>query len=193
MSWQIQSGVNDGYPYHAENTAFPSGLCAPYPSRMMCVDGVTNDGYPYRLSLWVPRPTVVRPDRIHLIRVYEPDATDFSTNGIRIIQPLSCTVTEELNGAYEADLEIPIDPDGDWTAVQRHAILAIPVRRREIISMQLFRVCQFRNTMQSDGSMRRTAYLRSIFYDLNDVLLDDTRPTDFWSCRTARWAIQERS
>lgn len=190
MSWQILSGVNDGYPYHAENAVFPNGLCAPYPSRMMCVDGVTNDGYPYRLKNYAPRPVVTRPQRLHLIRVYAPDETDFSTNGIRILQPLSCTVTEDLNGAFEADLEIPIDPDGDWSAVQRHALLAIPVRRREIISMQLFRVCQFCNTMQADGSMRRTAYLRSIFYDLNDVLLDDTRPTDLDAHHAIRWVME---
>ena len=189
MSWQIQSSVNDGYPYNTDNPVFAPAFSAPYPLGMMCVDGVTNDGYPYRLKNYVPRPVVTRPQRLHLIRVYAPDETDFSTNGIRILQPLSCPVTEELNGAFEADLEIPIDPDGDWTAVQRHAILSIPVRRRENISMQLFRVCQFRNIMQSDGSMRRTAYLRSIFYDLNDVLIDDARPTDL-SCHDAlRWIL----
>ncbi|MBQ8905379.1 MAG: hypothetical protein IJY85_03310 [Ruminococcus sp.] len=52
MSWQIQSSVNDGYPYNTENPVFAPAFSAPYPLGIMCVDGVTNDGYPYRLSVW---------------------------------------------------------------------------------------------------------------------------------------------
>ena len=78
MSWQIQSSVNDGYPYNTENPVFAPAFSAPYPLGMMCVDGVTNDGYPYRLKNYVPRPVVTRPQRLHLIRVYAPDETDFS-------------------------------------------------------------------------------------------------------------------
>jgi len=35
-----------------------------------------------------------------LICVYLPDATDFTTNGIGPVEPLSCSVTETLNGEY---------------------------------------------------------------------------------------------
>lgn len=55
MSWQIQSGVNDGYPYNTENPVFAPAFSAPYPLGMMCVDGVTNDGYPYHLAIWAAR------------------------------------------------------------------------------------------------------------------------------------------
>ena len=36
-----------------------------------------------------------------MICVYAQDCTDFSTNGLGPVEPLSCTVTETLNGEYE--------------------------------------------------------------------------------------------
>ena len=43
-----------------------------------------------------------------VIRLFDKTATTFSTQGIGVLNPTSCLVTEELNGLYEAELEIPI-------------------------------------------------------------------------------------
>ena len=39
-----------------------------------------------------------RKEMFFLICVYTPDCTDFSGNGIGPVAPMSCTVTETLNG-----------------------------------------------------------------------------------------------
>ena len=40
-----------------------------------------------------------------MICVYGPECIDFSTNGMGVVTPTSCTVTETLNGEYELQLE----------------------------------------------------------------------------------------
>ena len=44
-----------------------------------------------------------------MICIYPADCTDFSSNGLGIVQPQSCTVTETLNGEWELTLVHPID------------------------------------------------------------------------------------
>ena len=47
-----------------------------------------------------------------MICIYPPGCTDFSDNGLGTLIPISCTVTETLNGEYEVTLEYPIDEIG---------------------------------------------------------------------------------
>ena len=54
-----------------------------------------------------------------MICVYAPDSTDFSGNGLGPVSPLSCTVTETLNGEWELTLEHPLDDDGQVAAARR--------------------------------------------------------------------------
>lgn len=42
------------------------------------------------------------------IRIFEATATEWTTQGLGVINPASCTVTEELNGLYELEAGIPI-------------------------------------------------------------------------------------
>ena len=44
-----------------------------------------------------------------VICVYPAAGTDFSDNGLGVVQPQSCTVTETLNGEWELTLVHPID------------------------------------------------------------------------------------
>ena len=44
-----------------------------------------------------------------LICVYPADCSDFSGNGLGVVRPQSCTVTETLNGEWELTLVHPID------------------------------------------------------------------------------------
>mgnify|MGYP004596506033 FL=1 len=47
-----------------------------------------------------------------LICVYPADCTDFSGNGLGAVTPMSCTVTETLNGEWELTLVHDIDERG---------------------------------------------------------------------------------
>ena len=62
-----------------------------------------------------------------MICVYPPDCTDFSTNGNGALSPISCEVTETLNGEYEVTLVHPIDEAGKWQRLVEGCILRVPV------------------------------------------------------------------
>lgn len=62
-----------------------------------------------------------------MICVYAPDETDFSTNGLGVVLPSACTVTETLNGEWELMLTHPLDEYGKWQRLVEGAILRAPV------------------------------------------------------------------
>ena len=62
-----------------------------------------------------------------MICVYPADCSDFSGNGLGVVQPQSCTVTETLNGEWELTLVHPIDEYGKWTRLSEGNILRAPV------------------------------------------------------------------
>ena len=62
-----------------------------------------------------------------MICVYSRDCTDFTTNGLGAVTPISATVTETLNGEYELQLEHPIDAAGKWRRLTEGCILRVPV------------------------------------------------------------------
>ena len=62
-----------------------------------------------------------------MICVYPANCADFSNNGLGLVNPQSCTVTETLNGEYELTLVHPIDEQGKWTRLAEGCILRAPV------------------------------------------------------------------
>ncbi len=62
-----------------------------------------------------------------MICVYPADCTDFSNNGLGAFTPMSCTVTETLNGEWELTLVHDIDERGKWTRLSEGCILRAPV------------------------------------------------------------------
>ena len=62
-----------------------------------------------------------------MICVYEPDCTDFSNNGLGAVTPMSCSVTETLNGEWELTLVHDIDEFGKWKRLSEGRILRAPV------------------------------------------------------------------
>ncbi len=62
-----------------------------------------------------------------MICVYESTCTDFSSNGMGVVTPESCTVTETLNGEWELTLVHPIDAQGKWGRLIEGSILRAPV------------------------------------------------------------------
>lgn len=80
------------------------------------------------------------------IMAYEPNATDFTTNGLGVLHPESCIVEETANGGYEAILKHPITllfrlfrQIRKWRMLDNDVILSIPVPVRtmpEIIDVE---------------------------------------------------------
>ena len=62
-----------------------------------------------------------------MICVYPANCTDFSGNGLGAVTPMSCTVTETLNGEWELTLVHDIDERGKWTRLAEGCILRAPV------------------------------------------------------------------
>ena len=62
-----------------------------------------------------------------MLCIYPADCTDFSGNGLGVVSPQTCTVTETLNGEWELTLEHPIDEYGKWTRLAEGNILRAPV------------------------------------------------------------------
>ena len=62
-----------------------------------------------------------------MICIYPANCTDFSGNGLGAVTPMSCTVTETLNGEWELTLVHDIDERGKWTRLSEGCILRAPV------------------------------------------------------------------
>lgn len=65
------------------------------------------------------------------ICIYDPNATDFSTNGMGLLTPKSCTVSAEDGGMFELELVQPIDATLRWAQLQKGCIIKAPVPTRE--------------------------------------------------------------
>ena len=66
-----------------------------------------------------------------MICIYEPDATDFTGNGLGALAPNSCKVTETLNGEWELEMEHPLDDFGKWQRIVEGRIVRAPVPAAE--------------------------------------------------------------
>lgn len=94
-----------------------------------------------------------------MITIHEKAAQAFNTLGLGTLLPGSCTVTEELNGAYELELEHPYDADGKWKRIEDGRIIYASTPR----GRQPFRIYRTRPDMKGI-----TVNARHIFYDLLD-------------------------
>lgn len=65
------------------------------------------------------------------ICIYNPKETDFSTNGLGMLTPISCTVSAEDGGMFELELVQPIDITLRWAQLQKGCIIKAPVPTRE--------------------------------------------------------------
>lgn len=100
-----------------------------------------------------------------MIVLYKKNETDFTHNGLMILQPIEAVVTEEINGDYSLKLTMP----QGFSEIENEQIIKVPTPKTD----QLFRV------YNSDVNMlgNPVFYARHIFYDLLDYFLEDTRPT----------------
>lgn len=57
------------------------------------------------------------------IPIYAEDASDFGTNGLGLLYPLSCEVQEQTSAMYELTIEMPITQDGKFSLLQPERII----------------------------------------------------------------------
>ena len=62
-----------------------------------------------------------------MIRIFEQGHEDFTNMGLGEIHPLSCVVHEEQGGAYELELEMPMDESGHYDRLKSGRVLVVPV------------------------------------------------------------------
>lgn len=62
-----------------------------------------------------------------MICVFPADCSDFSTNGLCVLEPTTCEVTETLNGEWELSLIHPLDDCDKWASLQVGRIIKAPV------------------------------------------------------------------
>ena len=100
-----------------------------------------------------------------IINLYERNETDFSHNGIRVLQPVEAIVSEELNGDYSLKLTMP----RGFSDIEIEQVVKATTPKKP----QLFRVYN----PDIDMLGNPVFYCRHIFYDLLDYFIEDTRPT----------------
>ena len=98
--------------------------------------------------------------------LFPPNETEFRTQGLGALSDcISCTVTEERNGAFELEMEYPSCGIHFNEITDRCIVFAIPSPYR---SLQPFRICRI--TKPLNGVC--TIYARHISYDLAGVPLN---------------------
>ena len=102
-----------------------------------------------------------------MIQIYSVNNTNYEKNGDALL-PSSAYVHVILNGAWEAELVHPIDPEGRWKSITEESVIKMP----SFNGNQLFRI---KAVEKQDSGV--TATMEPIFYDsMNDCFLEDIRP-----------------
>ena len=67
-----------------------------------------------------------------MISIFAPDETDFTKNGLAVLDPISAVVRQVAGGEYSFTMEHPLDPVGKWQHLIREYIVKLPVPRETI-------------------------------------------------------------
>jgi phage minor structural protein len=65
-----------------------------------------------------------------MITIYAKDSTKLSGNGLGVLWPESCVITEEANGQYELEMVHPMDDDLRYMLIEVEEILRVPAPKR---------------------------------------------------------------
>ncbi len=127
----------------------------------------TNDGLPFLPFWYYPyggEPTPQGDLESNYICVYDMETAQngFDNNGLAILEPTQCRVTEELNGGWNLTLTHPKDPQGKWKFILEMNIIKC------LGQLFIIRKVTQKNTANSQSV---TAYAEHITYHLNDYWL----------------------
>ena len=60
-----------------------------------------------------------------MITIFEPTETDFTTNGLGVLEPLSCYLNVTINGAWVVEMEHPYDSENKYEKITKDNIIKI--------------------------------------------------------------------
>lgn len=106
-----------------------------------------------------------------MICLYNKDETDFTTNGICVLTPTVCTVSEVAGGSYELYLEHPIDEQGKSQLIVENMLIKAPVPPMSIPDITLPEVKLWRTKVATDlySKLPVTKYPPSVSSDIKKV------------------------
>ena len=86
-----------------------------------------------------------------MICLFEKDAGNYTGNGICVLNPTSCVVSEIAGGSYLLHMEHPIDDEGKWMMLTDERIIKAPVPPMHVQSFTLpdVMVWQVKQTVES--------------------------------------------
>lgn len=115
-----------------------------------------------------------------MLTIYNEFTTDFNNNGIGILRDvISAKITEELNGAYELELEYPTK--GYLAEEIKEGNL---IKAKSVESNQLFRIKHVKKNLN-----RKNVIATHIFYDWNDDFIEDTYPQKLAGQAALQWIV----
>lgn len=159
MAWIIR----DGY---LTNTLFPAMPERPYepeyPMLGWRIKSGVNSGYPYFELAPTLLPIITPVEQNPYICIYDmkTDKTFFEGNGLAILRPTKCEITEILNGEYSLSMTHPIDAEGRWRFIKEYNIIKA--------LGQLFTILQVEWHWTGRDCGEVTVYAEHIFYQLSD-------------------------
>lgn len=157
----------DGFPTNEHLTEPPEKpMEKPYPHAMWRIDALYNGGLPFNMLLPGMRQyrySQVFQNEYITVYSYLTKQDDFDNNGLAVLQPISCTITEELNGEYSLQITLPLDEVGKWTYIREmNYIKAMG---------QIFRICQV-DFSNSGDEQQVSATALHCFYIWNDWAIE---------------------
>ena len=87
-----------------------------------------------------------------MITIHSSTTTDFSNNGLAVLDPLSCNLTPQVNGAWSLEMECPFDEDNKYLYLKKGNIIKVTdinIIRELSSTYQLFRIYDEVRTLTS--------------------------------------------
>ena len=107
-----------------------------------------------------------------MITLHNATDTTFTTNGLGVLEPLSCILNLEINGGWSLEMEYPLDPDKKYLNLEEGKIIkvtGIGVVREQTATYQLFRIY---NVNKGLSSLKVTAF--PVAFEANcDAVVDE--------------------
>lgn len=103
-----------------------------------------------------PEPEVVEASE-RLICLFDKRAKSYKGNGICVLSPISCVVSEIAGGYFELEMKHPMDAHGKWAMIENDSIIRapVPVVRLPMITLPAASVWQVKSTVTSTGLYTR--------------------------------------
>lgn len=86
------------------------------------------------------------------IPIYNPNETDFSTNGRGLLLPTECTIEERARGKWELTLKHPITEDLRWTLIENGCLIKAVTPMRE---SPMYEIDAFEDTEETITTVSR--------------------------------------